>query len=114
MVVSLWSLLIGPIWSGRHSRARHLLSRSARAKTCFRRGPWLMLSSTASLRPSARTPPRRANLRERILNLFDFFLDQTYPWETLPEEHKILAIQILARLITRTEVHRQQKENNHE
>lgn len=53
-------------------------------------------------------------MRERIPNLFDFFLDQTYPWETLPEEHKILAIQILARLITRTEVHRQQKENNHE
>jgi hypothetical protein len=73
-----------------------------------------MLSSTASLRPPARTPLRRANLRERIPNLFDFFLDQTYPWETLHEEHKILAIQILARLITRTAVHRQHKENNHE
>ena len=73
-----------------------------------------MLSSTASLQPPARTSPRRANLPEKIPNLFDLFLDQTYPWETLHEENKILAIQILARLLAQTAVHRQPRENNHE
>ena len=51
---------------------------------------------------------------EKIPNLFDLFLDQTYPWETLHEEHKILAIQILARLLAQTAVHRPPRENNHE
>jgi hypothetical protein len=38
-------------------------------------------------------------LQEKSLNLFDLLLYETYPWETLPDEHKILAIGILARLI---------------
>jgi hypothetical protein len=38
-------------------------------------------------------------LRERNRNLFDLLLDETETWETLHEEHKNLAIQILARLI---------------
>jgi hypothetical protein len=38
-------------------------------------------------------------LRERNRNLFDLLLDETYPWETLHEEHQDLAIHILARLI---------------
>jgi hypothetical protein len=61
-----------------------------------------MLSSAASPSP-ARTEiprlPRRALLRERNRNLFDLLLDETETWETLHEEHKNLAIQILARLI---------------
>jgi hypothetical protein len=75
-----------------------------------------MLSSAASLWQPARTinlrPPRRAKLREQNLNLFDLVLDQTYPWETLHEEEKILAIQILARLIAR--IGNQEREKNHE
>jgi hypothetical protein len=75
-----------------------------------------MLSSAASLWQPARTvnprPPRRAQLREQNLNLFDLVLDQTYPWETLHEEEKILAIQILARLIAR--IGNQEREKNHE
>ena len=38
-------------------------------------------------------------MREKNRSLFDLLLDETYPWETLDEEHKNLAIQILARLI---------------
>ena len=38
-------------------------------------------------------------MRNRTRNLFDLVLDETIPWETLDEEHKNLAIQILARLI---------------
>jgi hypothetical protein len=62
-----------------------------------------MLSSAVSLPSPARTEipkqPRRATVREKNRNLFDLLLDETYPWETLNEEHKNLAIQILARLI---------------
>jgi hypothetical protein len=32
-------------------------------------------------------------------NLFDLLLDESYPWETLDEEQKNRAVQILARLI---------------
>jgi hypothetical protein len=38
-------------------------------------------------------------LQERNLNLFDLLLNETYPWETLHDEHKMLAIEMLARLI---------------
>lgn len=38
-------------------------------------------------------------MQENNLNLFDLLLDETYPWETLHDEHKVLAIDILARLI---------------
>jgi hypothetical protein len=76
-----------------------------------------MLFSAASLQQPARRinprPPRRANLREKNLNLFDLVLDQTYPWETLHEEHKILAIQILARLIAQAAPRNQEREKNH-
>jgi hypothetical protein len=62
-----------------------------------------MLSSSVSRLPPARTETlrkrRRAPLRNRNQNLFDLLLDETYPWESLDEEHKDLAIQILARLM---------------
>ena len=38
-------------------------------------------------------------MRNRNQNLFDLLLDETYPWESLDDEHKDLAIQILARLM---------------
>jgi hypothetical protein len=60
-----------------------------------------MLSSAASLPSPARIeiPQRRARLRENNRSLFDLLLDETYPWETLHEQHKNHVIQILARLI---------------
>jgi hypothetical protein len=51
-------------------------------------------------------------LQERNPNLFDLLLDETYPWETLHDEHKILAIEILARLIANS-LHHHDEEKNH-
>jgi DNA invertase Pin-like site-specific DNA recombinase len=77
-----------------------------------------MLSSAASLLPSAKTatprPPRRATLPEKNRNLFDLLLDETDAWETLHEEHQALAIQILARLIAQAVPPNQQREKNHD
>ena len=77
-----------------------------------------MLSSAVLLWQPTRTinprPPRRANLREKNLKLFDLLLDETYPWQTLNEEHQTLAVQILARLIAQTALHNQEREKNHE
>ena len=53
-------------------------------------------------------------MREKNRNLFDLLLDETYPWETLNEEHKNLAIQILARLIMWAALGGQEKGKNHE
>jgi hypothetical protein len=77
-----------------------------------------MLSSTASP-PSPATaefprPPRRAPVREKNRSLFDLLLDETYPWETLNEEHKNLAIQILARLIVQAALGSEEKGKSHE
>ena len=77
-----------------------------------------MLSSAASLQQPARTvdprPPRRANSQEKNPNLFDLLRDETYPWQTLLQEHQTLAIRILARLIAQTALRNQEKEKNHE
>ena len=77
-----------------------------------------MLSSAASLLLLARMeispPPRRAPVREKNRNLFDLLLDENYPWETLNEEHKNLAIQILARLIVQAALGSQEERKNHE
>jgi hypothetical protein len=77
-----------------------------------------MLSSPASLLSGARTeirrPRRRAPVREKNRNLFDLLLDETYPWETLNEEHKNVAIQILARLIRQAALASEEKEKSHE
>jgi hypothetical protein len=75
-----------------------------------------MLSSAASRPPAARTETprkrRRAPLRKRNRNLFDLLLDETYTWETLPEEHKDLAIQILARLMAQAVLGDQERKND--
>ena len=47
-------------------------------------------------------------------SLFDLLLDETYPWETLPEEHTNLAVQILARLIVQAARGSEEKEKSHE
>jgi hypothetical protein len=77
-----------------------------------------MLSSTVSLRSPARTDfqrqPRRAPVREKNRSLFDLLLDETYPWETLHEEHKNLAVQILARLIVQAALDSEEKGKSHE
>jgi hypothetical protein len=77
-----------------------------------------MLSSAVSLSSPARTEmpkqPRRAPVREKTRNLFDLLLDETYPWETLHEEHKNLAIQILARLIVQAARGSEEKGKSHE
>jgi hypothetical protein len=52
-------------------------------------------------------------LQEKNLNLFDLLLDETYPWETLGDEHKIVAIEILARLIAKS-LPNPDEEKNHE
>ncbi len=77
-----------------------------------------MLSSAASLLFLARMkisqPPRRAPVQAKNRSLFDLLLDETYPWETLNEEHKNLAIQILARLIVQAAPGCKEKENSYE
>jgi len=77
-----------------------------------------MLSSPVSLLSPARTefqrPPRRALVQENNRSLFDLLLDETYLWETLHEEHKNLAIQILARLIVHAALGSEEKGKSHE
>jgi hypothetical protein len=77
-----------------------------------------MLSSAASLPLLARMeisqPPRRASVQENNRSLFDLLLDETYPWETLTEEHKKLAMQILARLIVQAARGSEPKGKSHE
>ncbi len=77
-----------------------------------------MLSSAVSLPSPARTgfqrPPRRASVPEKNRSLFDLLLDETFPWETLHEEHKNLAIHILARLIVQAALVSEEGEKSHE
>ena len=76
-----------------------------------------MLSSAASLDRKARRripqQQRRASL-QRNLHLFDFLLEEIYAWETLENEPKALAIEILARLIARAAADNHTQEENHE
>jgi hypothetical protein len=53
-------------------------------------------------------------VQENDLNLFDLLLHETYPWETLQDEHKILAIDILARLIANASQPNHDQGNDHE
>ena len=52
-------------------------------------------------------------MQEKNLNLFDLLLDETYPWETLGDEHNMVAIEILARLIAKSR-RNPDEEKNHE
>ena len=77
-----------------------------------------MLFLAASLPSLARAElprqPRRAPLRENNRSLFDLLLAETYPWETLHEEHKNLALQILARLLVQAARGSEEKGERHE
>lgn len=53
-------------------------------------------------------------MQENNLNLFDLLLHETYPWETLNDEHKLLAINILARLIANASLSNHDQGNDHE
>ena len=53
-------------------------------------------------------------MQEKNLNLFDLLLNETYPWETLHDEHKIIAIDILARLIANATLRNQDEGKDHE
>ena len=52
-------------------------------------------------------------MQKENLNLFDLLLYEKYPWETLQEEHKRLAIEILGRLIAHS-LRNQNEEKDHE
>jgi len=49
-------------------------------------------------------PQRRRASLQRNLNLFDLLLNEIYVWETLENDQKILAIELLARLIANAAV----------
>ena len=51
---------------------------------------------------------------QRNLNLFDLLLKEIYVWETLGNEPRTLAIEILARLIARAAADNHTEEENHE
>jgi hypothetical protein len=51
---------------------------------------------------------------QRNLKLFDFLLKEIYVWETLENEPRSLAIEILARLIARAAADNHTEEDNHE
>ena len=53
-------------------------------------------------------------MQEKNRSLFDLLLDETYPWETFHEEHKNLAVQILARLIVQVALGNEEKGESHE
>jgi len=51
---------------------------------------------------------------QRNLHLFDLLLKEIYVWETLENEPRTLAIEILARLIAHAAADNQTEEENHE
>jgi hypothetical protein len=51
---------------------------------------------------------------QRNLNLFDLLLHEIYVWETLENEDKILALEILARLIANAAANSYDPEKKHE
>jgi len=75
-----------------------------------------MLSSAASLPSRARAdiPQRRVPLQDPTRHLFDLLLDATYPWDTLHQKHKDLAIEILARLIVQAALGSKEKGKSHD
>ena len=74
------------------------------------------LSSMLSSAVPARTalPRRRVPLRDVNRLLLDLLLDATYPWDTLHQKHKDLAIEILARLIVQAALGSKEKGNSHD
>lgn len=51
---------------------------------------------------------------QRNLNLFDLLVEEIYVWETLENAPKVLAIEILTRLMARAAADNHTQEENHE
>jgi hypothetical protein len=75
-----------------------------------------MLSSIAAPhRTAARTlEMRRATILQRILNFLDIPIPETQVWETLENEPRTLAIEVLARLIVQATRAHQKLEREHD
>ena len=53
-------------------------------------------------------------MRDTNRLLFDLLLGATYPWDTLHQKHKDLAIDILARLIVQAALGSKEKGTSHD
>jgi hypothetical protein len=76
-----------------------------------------MLSSIAAPHrtAAARTlEMRRATILQRILNFLDIPIPETQVWETLENEPRTLAIEVLARLIVQATRAHQKLEREHD
>jgi hypothetical protein len=76
-----------------------------------------MLSSIAVLPHTAQTEnrwTRRATLVQRLLNFLDIPIPETQIWETLENEPRTLAIEVLARLIVQATRANQKPEREHD
>ncbi len=51
---------------------------------------------------------------QRYLNFLDIPVPETHVWETLQSEHKIRALEVLARLIAQAALTHQNQEQNHD
>ena len=57
---------------------------------------------------------RRATIVQRNLHFLDLHLPEAQVWETLENEPRTLAIEVLARLIVQATYPRQKEENDHD
>jgi hypothetical protein len=76
-----------------------------------------MLSSIAVLPHTAQTEnrwTRRTTLLQRLLNFLDIPIPETQIWETLENEPRTLAIEVLARLIVQAICDQQKPEQEHD
>jgi hypothetical protein len=58
--------------------------------------------------------PRRTTILQRILNFLDIPIPETQVWETLENEQRTVAIEVLARLIVQATYPSPKEENNHD
>ena len=75
------------------------------------------LSSVAALSRTAATEnlwARRTTILQRTLNFLDISIAETQVWETLENELRTLAIEVLARLIVRATCANQKPERAHD
>jgi hypothetical protein len=57
---------------------------------------------------------RRTTIMQRNLNFLDIPIPETQVWETLENEQRALAIEVLARLIAQATYPSQKEENDHD
>jgi hypothetical protein len=58
--------------------------------------------------------PRRTTILQRILNFLDIPIPETQVWETLENEQRTMAIEVLARLIAQTTDPSPKQEKDHD